>query len=88
MRSTIRLVSLAALLVSIAWLAYRPAFDSGLATITTLATFLSSFLPKKAPADPGAKQSQKISSGSIGIQAGGNVRIEKMGGCKGNGNVE
>ncbi len=78
MRTVIRLVSLVALLVSIAWLAYRPAFDSGLATVTALASLLSSFLLKKTPFEPSTKQSQKISSGSIGVQAGGNVHIDKI----------
>lgn len=78
MRSAIRVVSLIALLLSIAWLAYRPAFDSAVTTISALAALLSSFLLKKTPTGPGTKQSQKISSGSIGVQAGGNVHIDKI----------
>lgn len=78
MRSSIRVVSLIALLLSIAWLVYRPAFDSGVATISALAALLSTFMLKKSPIGSGAKQSQKISSGSIGVQAGGNVHIDKV----------
>ena len=78
MLTTIRFVSLAALLISISWLAYRPAFDSGVATVTALAALLSSFLLKKAPVHPSIEQSQNVSSGSIGVQAGGNVHIKKI----------
>lgn len=78
MRTAIRLVSLVALLVSIVWLAYRPAFDSGLAAVTALAALLSSFLLKKTSIKPNTDQSQNISSDSIGIQAGGNVYIDKI----------
>lgn len=78
MRTVIRLISLIALLISIAWLAQRPAFDSGLATVTALAALLSSFLLKKPSTESGTTQSQQVSSGSIGVQAGGNVHIDKI----------
>lgn len=78
MRTVIRLAALVALLVSIAWLAYHPAFDSGLATVSALVTLLSSFLLKKASAEAGTTQSQKVSSGSVGVQAGGNVQIDRI----------
>ena len=47
MRSSIRAASLIALPLSIAWLAYRPAIDSGIATILTLAILLLTFLIEK-----------------------------------------
>jgi hypothetical protein len=78
MRTVIQLVSIVALLVSIAWLAYRPAFDSGLATVTALAALLSSFLLNKPPIKSRTTQSQEVSSGSIGIQAGGSIHVDKI----------
>jgi hypothetical protein len=74
MRTVIRVVSIVAFLLSIAWLAYNPGFKSALAALTTLAALLSSFLVKKSE----AKQSQKVSSGSIGVQAGGNINVDKI----------
>lgn len=47
MLSSIRTASLIALPLSIAWLAYRPAIDSVVATTLTLAIFLLTFLFEK-----------------------------------------
>ena len=47
MRSSIRAASLIALPLSIAWLAYRPAIDSVVASILVLAIFLLTFLFEK-----------------------------------------
>ena len=49
MRSSIRAASLIALPLSIAWLAYRPAIDSGVATISAFVILLSTFLFEKTP---------------------------------------
>ena len=78
MRIAIRVVSLAALTLAIAWLAYRPGFDSAVATISALVVLLSSFLLKKTPTKSGTKQSQKVSSGSVGVQAGENIHIDRI----------
>lgn len=78
MRIVIRVVSLAALLLTIAWLVYDPAFNSAVATVSSLAALLSSFLIRKPTSELEARQSQKVSSDSIGVQAGGNVHIDKI----------
>lgn len=77
MRFTIQVLSCFALFVSILWLTYVPAFDSVLAAITSFAALLMSLL-KKPPIDVRAKQSQQVSSDSVAIQAGGDVRINKI----------
>ncbi len=75
LRKSIQIISFIAFLCSIVWLIYKPAFDSISAAIVTLASFLSSFLLDKNPNKPSNTQSQNVSSGSTGIQAGGDVKI-------------
>lgn len=77
MRSILRAVSLLALLFSMAWVAYKPGFDSALAAIGALAALISSFLMKKNSSTK-VTQSQEISSGSIGIQAGRDANVSKI----------
>lgn len=77
MRFIIQVVFSIALFVSILWLIYLPAFDSVLAAITSFAALLMSLL-KKLPIDVRADQSQQVSSDSVAIQAGGDVRINKI----------
>ncbi len=77
MHSTLRIVSLVVLLLSIAWVAFKPGFDSAVATVAALAALISTFLVKK----DGTKKptlSQKVSDGSIGIQAGRDVHGNKL----------
>ncbi|MBC7751154.1 MAG: hypothetical protein H7Z73_05465 [Candidatus Saccharibacteria bacterium] len=73
LRKSIQVVSFIALICSFVWLIYKPDYNSAFATFVALASFLSSFLLEKTPNKPSKKQSQKVSKGAIGIQAGGNV---------------
>jgi hypothetical protein len=80
LRISIQVVSLIAFLCSLLWVIDKPAFDSAFAIFVSLAGFLSSFLFEKAKEKPSNKQSQKISKGAIGIQAGGDMTpAEKTG---------
>jgi len=74
MRTVIRVVSFVAFLLSIAWLTYDPGFKSAITALTTLFALLSSFLIKR----PETKQSQRVSSSSVGVQAGANINIDKI----------
>ena len=77
MRLAAILASALALLLSVAWLAYKPGFDSGVAVAVALAALLSSFFLKREK--PKDSQVQRVSGSSIGIQAGrdANVRNTK-----------
>jgi len=74
MRLTAILASALALILSLAWLAYKPAFDSGVAVAASLAALISSFFLKRQR--DAAGQFQNVSGSSVGIQAGrdSNVR--------------
>jgi hypothetical protein len=75
LRISIQVVSLFAFLCSLMWVIYEPDFDSAFAILVSLVGFLSSFLFEKAKNKPSNKQTQKVSSGSIGFQAGGDIKI-------------
>lgn len=77
MRLSLRIVSLLALLLSIAWVALRPGFDSAAAAIGSLAALISSFLVKKER-DGKSEQSQKVSDASVGIQAGRDANVNNL----------
>jgi len=77
MRIVIRIISLAALVLSLAWLAYQPGFDSLVSAVTCLGAFLASFLPKRKAPQSESGQSQNVSAGSICIQAGRDVKVER-----------
>jgi hypothetical protein len=71
-----KLLSLAALIASIAWLVVMPGFESVIATISALAALLaSSHLANKRKKS--LSQKQTVGNGSTGIQAGGNISIGK-----------
>ncbi len=76
MRFIIKIVSFIALLICIAWLAYKPGFDSAGATATALAALLSSFFLKKD--DKVTGQTQHVSENSIGIQAGRDASVTNL----------
>lgn len=72
----VRGVFFLAFLVSVAWAAVRPGYDSIAATAGALAAFLASyFLGEKS--NPRG-QDQRISNRSIGIQAAGNIKVGKV----------
>jgi hypothetical protein len=78
MRTIIRIVLFFATLACFVWVVFRPDYDSVVASFMAVAAFLTSLLLKKSGGS-GIEQSQKVSFGSTGIQAGGNVRTDKRG---------
>lgn len=76
MLTAVRWVFFAAFLVTIGWVAYLPGFDSAAACVAALAAFVASFF-LKAEEKPN-EQVQTISGASIGIQAGGDVKIRDI----------
>ena len=69
-----RLLSLAALLGSIAWLVVMPGFEPALAVMSSLtALAATSHLANKKKKS--LSQNQTVGKNSTGIQAGGNVTI-------------
>ena len=76
MRLIAILASFLVLLLSLAWLAYKPAFDSGVAVATSFAALVSSFFLKRQRNTDG--QSQSVSGSSLGIQAGRDATIRDI----------
>ena len=76
MRIATQVAALVALLISIAWVIYKPGLDSSAAVATAVVALLSSFFLKKANAEP--KQVQKISGRSVGIQAGRDAKVDNF----------
>lgn len=76
MRLVAILASVLALLLSLAWLVYKPAFDSGVAVAASFAALVSSFFLKRQRDTDG--QSQSVSGSSVGIQAGRDSTIRNI----------
>lgn len=68
-----RLLSGAALLGSIAWVCFRPGWDSACAALAALVTFAASFLHSSPK--PKVQQVQSVGKDGIGIQAGHDANI-------------
>lgn len=81
MRLTLKITAFLALLVSVAWLFFRPGFDSLVAVAAALVAFIAALLMKKE-STANHPQSQVVTDGAIGIQAGrdANVSNAKSGG--------
>jgi hypothetical protein len=76
MRIAAILASLTALVLSILWVVYKPGFDSAAAVAAALAASFSAFFLKRNRGKLG--QTQKVSSSSIGIQAGRDANVGKL----------
>lgn len=77
----IKLLSGLALIGSIAWLIAAPDYEPAIAVVTSLAALIAVFAPRKKE-NPRASQSQIVSDGGIGIQAGGNISTGDIGAIK------
>lgn len=83
----IKFLSFIALLGSIAWLIAEPDYEPVIAVVTSLVTFITTFISlKKTDATP--EQTQVVTDGSIGVQAGGNVNTGSISTTKGTKDVE
>lgn len=73
----IRICAVVALLVTVAWVVWKPGFDSCAAAAAALVVVLSCFGEKKrSPIQTG--QSQKVSDHSAGIQAGRDAKVKDV----------
>jgi hypothetical protein len=76
MRLAAILASSTALLLSLAWLIYKPAFDSAVAVAACAAALFSSFFLKGERKAKG--QTQHVSGSSVGIQAGRDASVRDV----------
>ncbi len=72
-----KLTAFLAFLLACTWLVLSPGFDSGVATAAALVAFFGSLLIENKSEK--SSQSQNISGGSQGIQAGRDVHVSKKG---------
>ena len=77
MAFTTKLIAFLAFALAIFWFIYSPSFDSGVTATALLAAFLTSLFIKKKDIQP--RQTQKVLGDGQGIQAGGDVHINKSG---------
>lgn len=75
MRILLRLVLLATFAVCVAWAIKKPGYDSYAAAAAALGALITAFVVEKRSA--ATKMSQKVGKGGKGIQAGGNITINK-----------
>ncbi len=76
MRIAAILVCFLAVLLSLLWVIYKPAFDSAVALAASLAALFSSFFLKR-DGKTGA-QAQHVSASSLGIQAGRDANVQDV----------
>jgi hypothetical protein len=76
MRLAAQIASFVALLLSTAWVIYKPGFDSAVAVAAALAALLSAFFLKKSDTPP--MQKQDVSGGGVGIQAGRDAKVDNF----------
>jgi hypothetical protein len=77
----VKFLALIALLGSIAWVIADPGFEPALAVVGSISALISAYVVEKRTARR-AQQHQSVSHSSIGIQAGGDVKIGDIGGDK------
>lgn len=73
----LRASSAFAFILAVIWVIFRPGFDSAVAALGALAVLISAFLVTKMRAGR-RPQSQDVSGGSIGIQAGRDANVHKI----------
>lgn len=74
MRLTLKITAFLALLVSVAWLLFRPGFDSLVAVAAAVVAFIAALLMKKESA-ASHSQRQTVTDGAVGIQAGRDANV-------------
>ena len=77
----VKILSVIALIISIAWLIAEPGYKSGMAAIGSISALITAFLVEKRNARR-PQQHQSVSKSSVGIQAGGDVSIGTIEGDK------
>lgn len=74
----IKILAVAALFGSIVWFIAIPGFEPALAVIGSLSALISIFIIQGRKSGV-AKQKQTVSKSSVGIQAGGDIKIGEPG---------
>ncbi|MFM7008933.1 MAG: hypothetical protein ACKO0Z_06310 [Betaproteobacteria bacterium] len=69
---TFKVLSVAALICSIAWFIHSPDYEPAVASITALSACIASFLVERKRKQA-ASMHQEVAGGAVGIQARGNV---------------
>lgn len=59
---------------SLAWLIAQPGYEPAIAVLTGVSAFVGTYVAERRK-HSGGSQSQAVGDGSVGIQAGGDVRI-------------
>jgi len=72
----IKIISIIVVFASIIWFLIDPGFDPLITLGGSLITFITLFFVEKKR-EKGILQKQKVSSSSVGIQAGGNITINQ-----------
>jgi hypothetical protein len=69
---TLKVLSVAALVGSVAWFLHAPDFEPAIASVTSLYACIASFVVDRKKKR--ALMHQEVAEGGVGIQAGGNVK--------------
>jgi allophanate hydrolase subunit 1 len=75
MTQIIKLLTVVALICSIAWLVSAPGFEPAIALVGSMSALVSTFVVEKRSKQRARQQHQSVSKSSMGIQAGGDVSI-------------
>lgn len=70
----IKLLSVVALIGSIAWMVADPDYEPALAIIASLSTLIANFIIEKRK-DATLNQRQEVTGNGVGVQAGGDVTV-------------
>lgn len=70
---TLKVLSLAVLVGSVAWFIHAPDYEPALASITALSACITTFIVDRKRQNR-ASLHQEVGDGSVGIQAGGDIR--------------
>ena len=71
---TLKILSFAALVGSVAWFIHIPDSEPAIASITALSTFVGLFIADRRQ-QQSTSMNQSVASSGVGIQAGGNVTM-------------
>ena len=73
---TLKILAWIVLATSFAWLIYEPGYEPAIMCLVAVSTLIGLFVKERKSAKASTiVQDQKLSGGSTGIQAGGNVHI-------------
>ncbi|MBI3711579.1 MAG: hypothetical protein HY253_01245 [Burkholderiales bacterium] len=70
----IKILTISALLGSIAWMVHSPDYEPAVASITSLSACIAAFIVDRKRQNSAALH-QSVTKGSIGVQAGGNISL-------------